>query len=280
MSSRVRITNPDKVLYPESGTTKADLIEYAVAIAPAVLPLIRDRPLTRKRWPHGSAGPSFFEKNIPAGAPSWIRRVTIEHSGGPITYPLIDDVDGLVWLAQLAALEWHVPQWRIDSDGHPCEPDRLVVDLDPGNPAGLVECAEVALTARIALASQGLTAIPVTSGSKGIHVYAQLPAETTADSATELARALAAALSNHFGSAVTDVMDRKLRPGRVFVDWSQNSTSKTTLTPYSPRALDHATAAAPRDWAELENSVDLRQLTPIEVLERWREMGDLTVPLH
>ena len=169
---QIRLTNLDKVLYPATGTTKAEVINYYMTVAPAILPLLGERPVTRKRWPNGVEEKPFFEKNLPAGTPDWIPRVTLHHAGErsgrgarDLDYPLVRDVATLVWLAQGGALELHVPQWRIDPDsGRPTEPDRLVIDLDPGPPAGLDECCAVAVIARQMLGAHGLDVRAVTSG--------------------------------------------------------------------------------------------------------------------
>ena len=173
---RVRLTNLEKVLYPETGTTKGDVIHYYATIAPALLPHLAERPVTRKRWPDGvgsAAAPieAFFEKDLGMGVPDWVLRQTILHSGGEKRYPVVTDRATLVWLAQSAALELHVPQWRFDTERRPT---RMVLDFDPGEGTGLVECAEVALCAKAILDDMGLATFPVTSGSKGIHVYVPL----------------------------------------------------------------------------------------------------------
>ncbi len=166
---RLRLSNLDKVLYPATGTTKAEVIDYYSRIAPLLLPHLAGRPVTRLRWPDGTGEPPFFAKDLEAGAPDWLRRRAIDHSGGAKDYPLIDDVAGLVYLAQVASLELHTPQWRFDGGGRG-SPDRLVLDLDPGPGVGLPECAEVARRARGILADMGMDPLPVTSGSKGIHL--------------------------------------------------------------------------------------------------------------
>jgi bifunctional non-homologous end joining protein LigD len=194
----IKLTNLDKVLYPATGTTKAEIITYYSQVAPVLLPLLRDRPVTRKRWPHGVGENPFFEKNLPAGTPDWVPRVTLHHMGTrsgrgerDLDYPLVHDVATLVWLAQVGALELHAPQWRIDpATGEPLEPDRLVIDLDPGPSAGLDECAQVALLARQMLEPHGFALQPVTSGSKGMQLYAALP-PTTERGVDLLARARA-----------------------------------------------------------------------------------------
>ncbi len=232
--------------------------------------------MTRKRWPNGVEQSSFFEKNLPAGTPDWVSRVTIHHMGArsgrgerDLDYPLVDDTATLVWLAQGGALELHVPQWRIDpASGAPAEPDRLVIDLDPGPPAGLDACCEVALVARQMLQSQGLDLHPVTSGSKGMQLYATLPPTTErgvevldrAGSVAEYAYALAQALERTLPDLVVSQMSRALRPGRVFVDWSQNNPAKTTIVPWSLRGLSSPTAAVPVPWTDVERG-GLRQAT-------------------
>jgi bifunctional non-homologous end joining protein LigD len=264
----IRLTSLDKVLYPATGTTKAEVIAYYTGVAGVLLPLLRDRPVTRKRWPHGVAGTSFFEKNLPAGTPDWVPRVTLHHLGTrsgrgerDLDYPLVHDTATLVWLAQGGALELHVPQWRVDpKSGAPLEPDRLVIDLDPGPSAGLDECAKVALVARQMLAPQGLELHPVTSGSKGMQLYAGLPPITArgaellarARSVSDYARALAQALERELPDLVVSQMKRDLRPGKVFVDWSQNNPAKTTITPWSLRGREAPTAAVPVTWAAVE----------------------------
>ncbi len=274
----LRLTNPDKVLYPETGTTKADVIAYYVEIAPYLLPHVVDRVATRKRWVNGvgaadAPGEVFFEKNLPASAPDWIRRVTIEHKKRVSEYPVLASEADLAWTAQVAALELHVPQWRVDADGHALNPDRLVVDLDPGPGAGLPECVEVAQHARAILADVGLDAFPVTSGSKGIHLYAGLDGEHDSDYVREFARQMALALEAELPDLVVSSMKKSLRGGKVLVDWSQNNAAKTTIAPYSLRGRSRPTVAVPRDWDELDDP-DLRHLTFDEVLERMRERDD------
>lgn len=286
---RLVLTNLDKVIYPTSGTTKAQVMQYLTAVAPVLLPQLRDRLLTRVRWPHGTGDQSFFEKNVPAGAPHWLRRVPIvSHStrhGGreeTVTYPVVDDLAALVWLANLSALELHVHQWRVDAAGTPLVPDRLVVDLDPGPPAGLPECARVALLVRDALAAvlPG-DVVPVTSGNKGMQLYVDTPGLRDPDSTRALAQGLAETLAAQHPESVTARMTKTLRPGKVFLDWSQNTRAKTTICPYSLRGRGGSpTVAAPRTWDEVEEAaateVDvLRQLTPMQVLDRLDEHGDL-----
>jgi len=269
---RVRLSNLDKVLYPETGTTKGEVIDYYTRIAPVLLPHVRDRPVTRKRWPDGvgtAAEPAapFFAKALEPGAPAWVRRHRIDHSSGAKEYPVVDDVATLVFLAQAAGLELHVPQWRFDRDGGPQNPDRLVLDLDPGPGAELADCAHVARWARTILRDMGLDPAPVTSGSKGIHLYARLDGEQSSDAVSAVARELARAIEADHPDLVVSQMSKALRPGKVFIDWSQNNGSKTTIAPYSLRGRAHPTVAAPRTWDELDDP-GLRQLSFDEVLAR------------
>ncbi len=275
----LRLSRLDKVLYPETGTTKADVIRYYTTIAPVLLPHLRDRPVTRKRWPDGvgtaeAPGTSFFIKDLEAGAPAWLPRVTITHSTGPKDYPVVEEVAALAYLAQVASLELHTPQWRFGPDGARLPPDRLVLDLDPGPGMGLADCARVAEWVRPILTGMGLSPVPVTSGSKGIHLYAGLPGEQTSDQVSAVAKELARALEADHPDAVVSAMAKSLRPGRVFVDWSQNNANKTTVSPYSLRGRLRPTVAAPRRWDELADP-RLTQLEFEEVLRRVAESGDL-----
>ena len=266
------VTNLDKVMYPETGTTKADVLAYYAAVAPVLIPAAANRPATRKRWVHGvgtaeAPGEMFFQKNLDRSTPGWVPRASITHKERTIQYPLVNDAATLTWLAQTAALEIHVPQWRVDSHGNAMPPDRLVLDLDPGGGAGLAECVEVAKLARAILRDVGLDPVPVTSGSKGIHLYAALDgtqsSEQISDFAHELARALEA---DHPELAVSD-MKKTLRTGKVLVDWSQNNAAKTTIVPYSLRGRLKPMVAAPRTWREL-SSASLHQLDYREVMKR------------
>lgn len=269
---RLRLTNLDKVLYPGTGTTKGEVIDYYTRIAPLLIPHVVGRPVTRKRWPDGvgtadDPGMVFFAKDLERGAPSWVQRMPIAHSGGPKEYPLVGDVPTLVYLAQVASLELHVPQWRFAPDGGIGPADRLVLDLDPGPGAGLAECAVVARWARDILSGMGLDPMPVTSGSKGIHLYAALPPGQSSDAASGLALELARAIEADHPDLVVSSMKKSERPGRVLIDWSQNNAAKTTIAPYSLRGRPEPTVAAPRTWEELDDP-DLRHLRFDEVLAR------------
>ena len=278
------ISNLEKVLYPESGTTKGEVLNYYARVAPVLLPHLANRALTRIRWPDGTAGNQFFEKNLPQGAPSWLRSVTVPSTGSrgggdSITFPVVDDVAGLTYLANLASLELHVHQWKVGRNGQPKNPDRLVIDLDPGEPAGLRECCEVALLVRERLEQQGLRCAPVTSGSKGLHLYAALPGRENADAVRDRAQALARELTEERGDLVLWKMTKTLRPGKVFLDWSQNTGSKTTISPYSLSGRERPLVAAPRTWEEVEQGAeegaDVTHLEMAEVLARVERLGDV-----
>lgn len=268
----VRVTHPDKVLYPATGTTKADVVDYYRRIAPHLLRHARGRPATRKRWVEGVGTlerpqQPFFEKNLPRATPEWVHRVPIEHSDGPKDYPLLEHEADLAWLGQLAALEVHVPQWRVDAQGRGLHPDRLVIDLDPGPGTGLPECVEVARVARRILRHMGLTTVPVTSGSKGLHLYAGLDGSHDADAVKAVAKRLAEVIVEELPDLAVSQQKRSMREGRVLVDWSQNDAHKTTVAPYSLRGRVEPTVAVPRTWAELDDP-GLRHLCLDEVLER------------
>jgi bifunctional non-homologous end joining protein LigD len=280
----IKLTNLDKVLYPQTQTTKADVLSYYAQIGPTMLPHLRDRPATRKRWPDGvgevkGKQPTvFFNKDLGAGTPDWVQRRTIAHKDHDNDYPVVNDLATLAWLAQLAALEIHVPQWRFGSDGKPQNPDRLVLDLDPGPGVSLAECASIAMLVRDILRDIGHDPVPVTSGSKGIHLYAPLDGSQTPEQATEVARELALALESDHPDLVISTMKRSERDGKVFIDWSQNNGAKTTVSPYSLRGRDRPWVAAPRTWEELVDS-GLRQLEYEEVITRLADFGDPLAPL-
>lgn len=282
----LRISNLDKVLYPSTGTTKGEVLHYYAQVAPVLLPHLRDRAVTRVRWPHGVQQGSFFEKNVPPGTPSWVRIVEVPTTGSraaseaeTIRFPVCDDLATLTWLVNLAALELHVHQWQVTGTGRPRKPDRLVIDLDPGEPAGLHECCQVALGVRDRLGEHGLACTPVTSGSKGLHLYAALPRRLDSDQTTALARKVAEELAKERPAAVTATMTKARRPGKVFLDWSQNAGSKTTVSPYSLRGRERPTVATPVTWSEVEQGAEdplaLEQFGFEEVLARVVEHGDL-----
>jgi DNA ligase D-like protein (predicted ligase)/DNA ligase D-like protein (predicted polymerase)/DNA ligase D-like protein (predicted 3'-phosphoesterase) len=285
MAPRVKLTNADKVLYPATGTTKSEIFDYYTGIADVMVPHIAGRAATRKRWPNGVEQSSFFEKQLAASAPAWLARGSITHRSGTTTYPIIDSVDGLAWIAQQAALEVHVPQWRFAAEwtrqGEELKPGpatRLVFDLDPGEGVTMAQLAKVARAVRDLIADIGLTTYPLTSGSKGLHLYSPLDKPVSSRGAVVLAKKVAQQLETSMPKLVTSTMTKSLRAGKVFVDWSQNSGSKTTIAPYSLRGREYPTVAAPRTWDELDDT-KLRQLRYDEVLERVERDGDLLAPL-
>ena len=244
----LKLTSLEKLLYPSTETTKGEVLNYYATVAPILLPHMASRPVTRVRWPHGVIGDSFFEKNVPSGVPSWIERVTID----AVTYPLVPDLPTLTYLVNLNSLEFHVPQWTVDDDGERQNPNRLVIDLDPGKPADLHECGQVAPHLREPLGGLGLELFPVTSGSKGMQLYASLGWDLTSDQVRDLAQQLAQEMTAKHPDLVLWKMTKSLRPGKIFLDWSQNVAAKTTISPYSLRGRDLPCVAAPRTWAEVE----------------------------
>lgn len=286
----LKLSNLDKVLYPQTGTTKGEVLNYYAQVAPVLLPHVADRAVTRIRWPNGTAKPSFFEKNAPAGAPSWLRIAKVpttgsrgsSRNGDELHFPVIDGLASLTYLVNLASLELHVHQWKVGKNGRPKNPDRLVIDLDPGDGAGLGECAQVALLVRDRLAQEHLDCLPVTSGSKGLHLYADLPGRKNADEVRDWVHAIAEELEKEHPTLMLSQMTKARRSGKVFFDWSQNTGAKTTISPYSLRGRDRPMVAAPRTWAEIEAGADdpleLDHLRFEEVLERVQEQGDLFRP--
>ena len=278
----LELSNLDKVLYPDAGFTKGEVIDYYARVATVILPHLVGRPLTRIRFPNGVHQPSFFEKNAPAGTPAWVRRQRLPVPGSTMNretldYIVVDDRPTLVWLANLAAIELHTPQWRL-VDGQAGEPDLLVADLDPGPGAGLAECSLVAVAARHRFEMDGLRPFAKTSGKKGMQIVCRLPGGRTSDEVAEYAREVAEDLERALPKLVTSRMTKSLRPGKVFFDWSQNAAAKTTVSPYSLRAAPRPTVSAPFTWDEIEGG-RVRPLSPGEVLARIDEHGDLLGPL-
>jgi bifunctional non-homologous end joining protein LigD len=271
------LTNLDKALYPDVGFTKGEVIEYYVAVADVLLPHLADRILTRKRWPDGTAAEPFFEKNAPRGTPAWVRTVLMrEHGEAGVDYVVADSLPALVWLANLAALELHVPQWTVDADGRPRGADLLVFDLDPGPPATILDCVDVASPLRQLLEADGLTAYIKTSGNKGAQLY--VPVEPVAPEKTSAyAKKMAERLESALPDLVLSSMDKKARKGKVFIDWSQNNGAKTTIAPYSLRGIDRPTVSTPITWDEAADAGrpdDLR-FESAEVIARIDDIGDL-----
>lgn len=289
---RLTLTNLDKTLYPETGTTKGEVLDYFARVAEPFIRHARDRIATRKRWVDGvgtaeEPGQVFFEKDLPDSAPSRIPSRAIRHSTGSKRYPLVNDLATLTYLAQMASLEIHVPQWTvrsgakdpgtISSDSR--HPDRMVFDLDPGPGRGLADCVEVAQLVRELLDGMGLDVFPVTSGSKGVHLYAPLDGTATSQEISDVAHELARSLEADHKDLIVSAMKKTLRENRVLIDWSQNSAAKTTVAPYSLRGRLAPTVAAPRTWAEFDDPTTVEQLRFEEVLDRLDDDGDLLEPL-
>ena len=282
---RLVLSNLDKVLYPETGFTKGEVIDYYARVADVLLPHLRARPISFQRFPDGVAGQGFFAKNAPRGTPDWVRTVRLPVPGSTknretIDYVVIDDLPTLIWAANLAALELHVPQWTVGPRGAVRDANLLVLDLDPGAPATVVECSRVAVMLREELAADGLSAYPKTSGSKGMQVYAPV-VPVSSDRTSAYAHELAKRLEATHPDLVVSRMAKELRPGKVFVDWSQNNAAKTTVAPYSLRARPMPWVSTPLTWNEVEACrapTDL-QFQAEDVLARVDEHGDLFAAL-
>ncbi len=272
------LSNLTKVLYPEPGFTKGEIIDYYSRIAPVLLPHLADRPLTVKRYPNGVDAQFFFEKNAPRGTPSWVRTVTLPVPGSTmnretIDYVVVEGLPTVVWLANLAALELHVPQWRVPKQARKPRTDLIVFDLDPGPPATIAECCTVAAGLRAVLEQDGLHPVAKTSGSKGMQVSAPIEVSDP-ELPSKYAHAVAKRLEREMPELVVSRMAKSLRPRKVFVDWSQNNPAKTTVAPYSLRAKSTPTASTPLTWDEVAEGGHL-SFTAGEVLDRVDEYGDL-----
>jgi bifunctional non-homologous end joining protein LigD len=248
---RLSLSNLDKVMYPDVGFTKGQVIDYYTRVAPVLLPHLRDRPLTLKRYPNGVEGGHFYEKQCPSHRPDWVRSEPVELSSKTIDFCVCDDLPTLVWLANLADLELHPSLSKVPEVARPTV---MAFDLDPGPPAGIAECCEVALILRDALGRIGLECFAKTSGSKGIQVYVPLNVEDADyDNGTKpLSQALARHLEAEHPELVVSSQRKELRKGKVLIDWSQNDEHKTTVSVYSLRARERPTVSTPLDWDELE----------------------------
>ncbi len=281
------VTNLDKVLFPSSGFTKGQLIDYYVRIAPAMLPHVRDRPLTMKRFPDGVEGKSFFEKHIPSHAPDWVRSVDVSASDGQdvIPYVVADDLPTLAWAANLGTIELHVPLWHVGRRrALPARPDHMVFDLDPGEGTSIVECCVVAGYIMEELAAQGTDSFAKTSGSKGLQLYAPIGARTTWDSLRDRSHEIARKLESDHRDLIVSNMRRSLRKGRVLIDWSQNHAAKTTVAAYSVRAMPTPTVSTPVTPEEVRRCATkgdplLLRFETTDVLRRVDKDGDLFAPL-
>ena len=278
---RLRLTNLDKVLYPAVGFTKGEVIDYYTRVAPFVLPHLRDRPLTLKRYPNGVEGGHFYEKQRPSHAPDWVRSVPIVAGGRTIDFVVCDDLPTLVWLANLADLELH-PSLSLADD--PDRPTVVAFDLDPGPPAGLVQCCAVALLLRETLAALGLECFAKTSGSKGMQVYLPLNGDASYERTKPFAHGVARLLEGRAPDLVVSVMRKSERRGKVFIDWSQNDRHKTTVGVHSLRAQDRPTVSTPLAWHEVEEAAGADDGNALvfdsaEALERLRQDADPFAPV-
>jgi bifunctional non-homologous end joining protein LigD len=274
---RLKLSNWDKVLFPSTGFTKGDLIAYYARVAPAVLPHVHDRPLTLKRYPNGVEEQYFYEKQSPAHRPEWVATAQI----GKVNYTLAQDRPTLVWLANLADIELHTSLSLVNG---PERPTMLVFDLDPGEPATIVECCEVGLVLEGMFSQLGLETVVKTSGSKGLQVYVPLGGETTYEQTKLFARRVAELLEQRMPELVVSRMTKRLRPGKVLVDWSQNDAHKTTVTVYSVRARERPTVSTPVSWDEVSRCREAREPALLtfetdQVLSRVEQHGDLFAPL-
>ncbi len=281
---KLAVSNLNKVLYPKAGFTKGQVIDYYVRIAPVLLPHLKDRPLTMKRYPNGVDGMFFYEKNCPSHRPNWVKTAKVWSEGNQrdMFYCLAQDLPTLVWAANLADLELHTSLARKKDVA---KPTMMVFDLDPGPPADIVQCCQVALWLRQLLANLKLESLAKTSGSKGLQLYVPLNTPATFDQTKALSRALAEHLEREHPDLVVHRMLKSLRRGKVLVDWSQNDEHKTTVNVYSLRAKDYPTVSTPVTWDEVEMCLkkkDAKRLTftSDQVLKRVEKMGDLFEPLE
>ncbi len=280
---QLKLSNLEKVLYPATGFTKKDVIDYYIRIAPAIIPHLSGRALTMKRYPNGVDSQYFYEKNAPKHRPDWVNTVPVWSHGNNRTmhYVEVSDLPTLVWLANLAALELH-PSLALAKDVA-C-PTMMVFDLDPGPPANIVQCCEVGLWLREIFEHFGLQSFPKTSGSKGLQIYVPLNTPTCYDATKPFAHALAQLLEHdHPGKVVSD-MKKQIRTGKVFVDWSQNDEHKTTVAIYSLRAREHPTVSTPVTWDEVERTFKKKDATVLvfeapKTVARFEKMGDLFEPV-
>ncbi|MGH3659837.1 MAG: non-homologous end-joining DNA ligase [Micromonosporaceae bacterium] len=283
---RLRLSNLDKVLYPAAGFTKGEVIHYYTQVAPVLLPHLADRPVTLRRYPDGVAAAPFYDKDASRHAPDWLRVVRLPTPGSTkaheeIGYAVIDGLPALVWAANLAGLELHVPQWTVDAGGTAQPPDLMVFDLDPGPSTTVVECARVAEAIREVVAADGLECYPKTSGSKGLQVYLPVRVGEAGDCST-YARQVAEHLAAQRPREVVARMTKAVRRAKVFVDWSQNNPAKTTIAPYSLRGRERPTVSTPVTWDEIAACTEPGDLvfTTDDALDRVQRHGDLFAPLH
>jgi bifunctional non-homologous end joining protein LigD len=275
----VTITNPDKVFYPETGMTKAEVIDYYIRVAPALLPHLKDRPLSLKRYPHGVGVSYFYQKEAPPTRPDWVRTTPVwsGERNADINYVVCDDLPTLVWLANAADLEMHTFMHRAKDLERPTQ---VAFDLDPGEGADAITCGKVAFLLKEQLDHLGLKSFVKVSGSKGVQMHVPVNGKLSYEETKVLSRHLAVTLQRDHPKLVTALMKKELRRGKVFIDWSQNDPHKTTVCVYSLRGVPIPSVAAPLQWKELEKAVDsgkpqALRFTPEQVLKRTAKMGDL-----
>ncbi len=280
---KLKLSNLDKVLYPAAGFTKGQVIDYIVHIAPVLLPHIAGRPITMKRYPEGVDHPYFFEKNAPMHRPDWVKTAPIWSEGNQrtVNYILANDLPTLVWIANLASLELHP---SLSLAAHIETPTMIVFDLDPGPPANIVQCAQVAIWVRAIFDHFGLQSFPKTSGSKGMQIYVPLNTKTTYEETKPFAHAVARLLEQEHPELVVSDMKKAVRANKIFVDWSQNDRHKTTIAVYSLRARERPTVSTPITWDEVEQTLrkkDAQRLVfeATDVLKRVEKIGDLFEPV-
>jgi bifunctional non-homologous end joining protein LigD len=280
---RVPVSNLDKVLYPKAGFTKADVIDYYIRIADDLLPHLKNRPLTLKRYPDGVEGFFFYEKQCPPHRPKWVKTATVPRSkGGDIHYCVMNDLPALVWVANLADLELHTFLHKAPAIGRPTA---IAFDLDPGAPADIVLCCQVGLWVKALFDGLGLKSFAKTSGSKGLQVYVPLNTPSANYEQTKtFARTVAQTLERQFPGAVVSNMLKSLRKGKVLVDWSQNDDHKTTVCVYSLRAKERPTVSTPVTWEEVETTWKKKKPALLtfeskDVLKRVEKLGDLFAPV-
>lgn len=279
----VPVSNLDKVFYPETGFTKGQVIDFYIRISPVLLPHLKDRPLTLKRYPDGVEGSFFYEKRCPSYRPEWIQTATVwsERHDSEIRYCLANDLPSIVWAANLGDLELHT--FLAKKTNVEC-PTMIVFDLDPGPPADIIECTQVAQWLKTELDALDLQSFPKTSGSKGLQIYIPLNTPVTYDTTKSFARSMAERLTRDHPELVLAKMEKRLRSGKVFVDWSQNDSHKTTVCAYSLRAKARPTVSTPVTWDEVttafkKNDASRLNFTSDEVLKRVEKQGDLFVPV-
>jgi bifunctional non-homologous end joining protein LigD len=281
---KIQVSNLDKVLYPKAGFTKGQVIDYYIRIASVLLPHLKDRPLTMKRYPDGVEGEFFYEKNCPSHRPKWVQTAKVWSEGNQriMHYCLANDLPTLVWAANLADLELHT---SLSREKNIERPTMMVFDLDPGPPADIVQCCQVGLWLRDLLAQMKLKSFAKTSGSKGLQVYVPLNTAVTYNETKNLSLALAQYLEHEHADLVTSNMSKAVREGKVFVDWSQNDEHKTTICVYSLRAREEPTVSTPVTWDEVEKclkkkNADMLKFRSDKVLKRVEKLGDLFEPIE